>query len=152
MLTMKARYAIRALTALASLPTGHPVLTGDIAKAESIPQRFLEGIFHELRRRGVLQSRRGRGGGYSLVMSADEITVEAVVTALDGPIASSSCPGSQGCRGCQECKNAANCGSRLVLERVRASVATALRGVTIAELVRHAHNDTADQLTVSGAH
>jgi Rrf2 family protein len=139
MLSMKARYAIRALTALASYPVDQPVLVADIARSECIPRRFLEGILHQLRQRGVVSSRRGRGGGYSLLQPAEEITVEAVVAAMDGPIASEPCFNIQVRRSCHECQSFAECGTRLVLDRVYSSVKAALQGLTIAELARHTH-------------
>jgi Rrf2 family protein len=139
MLSMKARYAIRALTALAIYPPDQPVLVADISTSQRIPRRFLEGILHELRQRGIVRSRRGRGGGYSLLLPPEEITVEAVVTALDGPIASAPCFNTQFRRSCEECESFEECGTRFVLERVYSSVHAALQGVTIAELARRTH-------------
>jgi Rrf2 family protein len=141
MLTMKSRYAIRALTALAAFPAGELVLTRDVAKNEDIPQRFLEGIFLELRQHGILNSRKGRGGGYSLSLHPRDITVAAVVTALDGPIASEPCVNPQVRRSCRECENYADCGIRVVLERVYSGVVQTLEAVTIAELAGYGRRD-----------
>lgn len=134
MLTMKARYALRALTALARLPLGQMVLTSHVAEAEKIPRRFLEAILLELKQRGMLQSRKGRGGGYALLVDASQITVESVIEAVDGPLMIEPCVGERMRRCCADCEITDNCSIRPILERTYAAAAAVLRSVTIAEL------------------
>ncbi len=75
MLTMKTKYALKALAQLASAPQGTPMLIADIAEREEIPKKFLEAILAELKQHGILRSRKGRGGGYYLAKSPDTITL-----------------------------------------------------------------------------
>jgi Rrf2 family protein len=64
---------------------------GDIAKAQRVPQRYLEGILNQLRKGGLLEAQRGRSGGYRLAKDAGEITVGEVVRLIDGPIRAVVC-------------------------------------------------------------
>jgi Rrf2 family protein len=82
-ITRKTTYALRALKHLA-MHEGELTLTSRISEVEGIPQRFLEAILRELARHGVLQVKRGRGGGYSLRRSPHELTVAQVIDIVDG--------------------------------------------------------------------
>src|ERR671933_376726 len=91
MLSSRAKYATRALLDL-SLQAGHgPVQIHDIAERQNIPIKFLEQILLSLKRFGFVQRRKGPGGGYFLAKPAREITLGAVVRAIDGPLAPISC-------------------------------------------------------------
>jgi len=84
-LTAKTDYALRAVCQLASRPGG---ATSDrISEAEAIPQRFLEAILRDLRRAGLVTSRRGPDGGHALAVDPEQLTVADVIRAIDGPLA-----------------------------------------------------------------
>jgi Rrf2 family protein len=83
----KADYAIRAAVELAAAEGAGPVKGDQIARAQSIPPKFLENILLELRHAGLVQSQRGVEGGYWLAQPADEITVAEVIRAVEGPLA-----------------------------------------------------------------
>ena len=85
--TAKADYAVRAAVELAAVGTGDPVKAEQIAEAQSIPLNFLENILAELRRGGIVESRRGAAGGYLLARPAEEITLADVIRAVEGPLA-----------------------------------------------------------------
>jgi Rrf2 family protein len=85
--TAKADYAVRAAVELASVGTGDPVKAEDIAEAQSIPLNFLENILAELRRAGIVESRRGAAGGYLLARPPEEISLADVIRAVEGPLA-----------------------------------------------------------------
>jgi Rrf2 family protein len=85
--TAKADYAVRAAVELASVGTGEPVKAEDIAEAQSIPLNFLENILAELRRAGIVESRRGAAGGYLLARPPEEISIADVIRAVEGPLA-----------------------------------------------------------------
>ncbi|MEU7098160.1 Rrf2 family transcriptional regulator [Streptomyces longwoodensis] len=88
-ISARADYAVRAVLELAVRQSGgDPVKAESIAAAQDIPHKFLEGILGDLRRAGVVDSRRGGGGGYRLARAAEEITVADVIRAVDGPIVS----------------------------------------------------------------
>jgi Rrf2 family protein len=85
-LSNKGRYAVRALFDIAFYNDGRPTQVKEIAERQAIPPRFLEQIFQDLKRAGIVGSKRGPQGGYSLARRAAEIRVGDVVRALEGPI------------------------------------------------------------------
>jgi Rrf2 family protein len=85
--TAKADYAVRAAVELAASGDA-PVSAERIAEAQGIPVNFLENILLDLRRAGIVESRRGSAGGYLLAKPADEIVLADVVRAVEGPLAS----------------------------------------------------------------
>jgi Rrf2 family transcriptional regulator, iron-sulfur cluster assembly transcription factor len=85
-LSNKGRYAVRALFDIAFFNAGLPTQVKDIAERQSIPPRFLEQIFQDLKRSGIVGSKRGPQGGYTLARRAAEIRIGDVVRALEGPI------------------------------------------------------------------
>jgi Rrf2 family protein len=85
--TAKADYAVRAAVELAASAEA-PVSAERIAEAQAIPVNFLENILLDLRRAGIVDSRRGAAGGYLLAKPAEEITIADVVRAVEGPLAS----------------------------------------------------------------
>jgi Rrf2 family protein len=87
-ITAKADYAVRAAAELAAAqPSGRPVKGEQLAASQAIPQNFLENILTELRRAGIVGTRRGAEGGYFLARPAREITVADVLRAVEGPLA-----------------------------------------------------------------
>lgn len=87
-ITAKADYAVRAAAELAAAESdGVPVKGEHLARSQSIPQNFLENILTELRRAGIVRTRRGADGGYQLARPAAEITVADVLRAVEGPLA-----------------------------------------------------------------
>jgi Rrf2 family protein len=86
-LSNKGRYAVRALFDIAFYNSGRPTQVKDIAERQAIPPRFLEQIFQDLKRTGIVGSKRGPQGGYSLARRADDIRLGDVIRALEGPIA-----------------------------------------------------------------
>ncbi|HEY2409356.1 MAG TPA: Rrf2 family transcriptional regulator [Polyangiaceae bacterium] len=85
-LSNKGRYAVRALFDIAFYNEGRPTQVKDIAERQNIPPRFLEQIFQDLKRSGIVGSKRGPQGGYSLSRKASDIRLGDVVRALEGPI------------------------------------------------------------------
>lgn len=85
-LSNKGRYAVRALFDIAFYNEGRPTQVKDIAERQGIPPRFLEQIFQDLKRSGIVGSKRGPQGGYNLARPASEIRLGDVVRALEGPI------------------------------------------------------------------
>ena len=85
-LSSKGRYGVRAMFDLAFHGEGGAAQIKDIAERQGIPPRFLEQIFQDLRRAGLVSSKRGPRGGYQLARAGREISVGDVVRALEGPI------------------------------------------------------------------
>jgi Rrf2 family iron-sulfur cluster assembly transcriptional regulator len=86
-LSNKGRYGVRALFDIAFHNDGRPTQIKDISSRQAIPARFLEQIFQDLKRAGLVGAKRGPRGGYHLARPADEIRLGDVVRALEGPIA-----------------------------------------------------------------
>ncbi|MFJ5307587.1 RrF2 family transcriptional regulator [Streptomyces sp. NPDC088350] len=87
-ISARADYAVRAVLELAVRGDDGPLKAETIATTQDIPHKFLEGILGDLRRAGIVDSRRGGGGGYRLARAAGAITVADVIRAVDGPIVS----------------------------------------------------------------
>ena len=85
-LSKKGRYAVRALFDIAFYNEGQPTQVKDIAERQSIPPRFLEQIFQDLKRVGIVASKRGPQGGYSLARPAEQVSLGDAVRALEGTI------------------------------------------------------------------
>ncbi len=90
-ISTKCQYALRAVFEIARSNQDGVMTIADIAQAQHVPQRFLEGILNQLRKGGLLEARRGRSGGYQLAREAAEITVGDVVKLIDGPIRAVVC-------------------------------------------------------------
>ena len=86
-ITAKADYAVRAAAELAAAEEGVPVKGEYLARTQDIPRNFLENILTELRRAGIVRTRRGAEGGYQLARPAKQITVADVLRAVEGPLA-----------------------------------------------------------------
>lgn len=84
--TARADYAVRAMIELAARAPG-TATRQELAEAQDIPGKFLEGILGDLRRAGLLDSQRGSGGGYRLALDAAEIRLADVIRAIEGPLA-----------------------------------------------------------------
>jgi Rrf2 family protein len=138
--TAKADYAVRAAVELAA--AGELVTAEHIAKAQGIPVNFLENILRDLRRAGVVESRRGQQGGYALARPADETSVADVIRAVEGPLAN--------VRGLSP-EELEYVGSSAKLRDVwvalRASVRSVLEQVTLADLARGELPERVEALT-----
>jgi Rrf2 family protein len=128
--TAKADYAVRAAVELASAGEG-PVKAEQIADAQGIPLNFLENILSELRRAGIVQSRRGASGGFALARPPEDVSLADIIRAVEGPLAN--------VRGLSpdelEYPGAAK-QLRDVWVALRASVRSVLEQVTLADVAR----------------
>ena len=140
-ISAKADYAIRALAELAA-QGGGPVKGERLASAQEIPSKFLENILAELRHAGLVASQRGAEGGYWLALPASDVTLAAIIRAVDGPLAN--------IRGQRpdvvEYEGAAKRLSEVWIA-VRASLRAVLEHVTLADLVEGALPQTVQRLT-----
>jgi Rrf2 family protein len=126
----KADYAIRAAVELAA--AGEGPLKGDrIAKAQSIPPNFLENILADLRNAGIVGSRRGAEGGYWLARPAEDVSLAAVIRAVDGPLAN-----VRGVRSDELAYEGSAEALKDVWIAVRASLRNVLEQVSLADVAR----------------
>jgi Rrf2 family protein len=144
MLTSKAKYALHALQMLAQARRDQPVLIEDLARQGSIPRKFLEQILLDLKSLGILQSKRGRGGGYYLALPPEKISLGQVIRSVSGPIALVPCLSRTAYRRCTECRDEATCGIRIVLKDVYDASIKILERTSLAEMVRR-HDEVSTQ-------
>jgi Rrf2 family protein len=133
MLSSRARYATRAILDLSLLADQGPIQIHDIAERQNIPVKFLQQILVALKMTGFVQSRKGPGGGYSLAMSPKEITLGAVLRAMDGPIAPISCVSVTKFSECG-CPDPEVCSLRMAFKDVRNVMSEVLDRTTFADL------------------
>ena len=133
-LTKKAKYGLKALVHLAEVEPGRPELVNDIAEAEQIPKKFLDAILADLRNAGFVHSKKGKGGGYALARPPKEISIGAVVRALDGPLAPIQCASRTVYRRCEDCTDEKHCAVRMVMLQVREAIAGVLDNTTLEEM------------------
>ena len=119
---------------LAGLEPNEVAQSTDIAEINSISKKFLDHILTELRRAGLVYSKRGKGGGYALARPAHEIRVGAIVRALDGPLAPIPCASVTAFRPCDDCGDLKTCSVRLIMVEARNAIANLLDNRTLAEL------------------
>lgn len=90
-ISQKCQYALRAVFELSKHQGKGPIKIRAISEAQAIPQRFLEGILAQLKQMGVVQSARGKQGGYLLGRRPDDLTIGEVIRVIDGPIVLVDC-------------------------------------------------------------
>ncbi len=134
MLSKRSKYAIKALLALADHERGEPVRIADLAREEQIPPKFLELILLGLKNQGILQSRKGKGGGYLLARDPADIYLGQIVRMFDGPLAPVPCASQTAYVACADCPDEAVCGVHLAMKAVRDATAKVLDGTSIASL------------------
>ena len=135
MLSKKAQYAFHALTYLVEQVERGPVLISEIAQEKQISQKFLEAILLELKRGGILGSKKGKGGGYYLIKPPEEVTLARVIRLIDGPIALLPCVSLNYYEPCDQCDQA-HCGLHGVMAEVRDANLKILEGKTLANIRR----------------
>jgi Rrf2 family protein len=133
-ITRKTTYALRALKHLA-MNEGQLTLTSRISEDEGIPQRFLEAILRELARHGVLQVKRGRGGGYSLRQTPQELSIARVIDIVDGHASQFACLDPVNPMRCQECPGKGPCAAQVVLNQMGVASQRVLTSMTLADLI-----------------
>lgn len=119
MISKKTKYALKALTVLAEdYPNPHPVLISDLATSAHVPKKFLELILLELKNVGILQSKKGKGGGYILAKPPRNIALGTVMRILEGPLAPLPCLSQSSYQRCEECTDENTCTIRLTLKEL----------------------------------
>jgi len=134
MLSRKSKYGLKALLLLAQEPGRGPVLISKLADRDAIPKKFLEAILLELKRHGVVHSKKGKGGGYFLHRKQSEITFGEVIRVLDGLLAAVPCVSQMAYMKCIECVDEQTCGVRLAMKEVRDATAEILDNTTLADV------------------
>ncbi|QRM57597.1 Rrf2 family transcriptional regulator [Sinorhizobium sp. BG8] len=135
MLTKKGKYGLKALVDLGRLPPGETAFVSEIALRNNIPKKFLDTILLELRNAGLLRSKKGPGGGYSLSRPASEIRIGHAVRVLDGPLAPIRCASRTAYEACEDCADPETCQVRRSMTDVRDAIASILDTMTLEQFV-----------------
>jgi Rrf2 family protein len=141
MLTKKGKYGLKALADLARLQPGETAFINDVAARNNIPKKFLDTILLELRNAGVLRSKKGPGGGYSLSRPAADIRIGHVIRTLDGPLAPIRCASRTAYEACDDCADPERCQVRRSMTEVRDAIASILDGMTLEQFVAYGRGD-----------
>jgi len=136
MLSKKTKYALHALTYLGKHRDEGTVLIHDIAEEHGISHKFLENILLELKKAGLLGSKKGKGGGYYLIKEPQDIPLSKVIRLLDGPIAMLPCVSLNYYEPCAECKSETQCGLNKVMIQVRDETLKILENKTLADILK----------------
>ncbi len=135
MISQRARYAFKAVVALARAKPGVGLRIRELAAQEKLPRKFLEQILLTLKAAGYITSRRGRDGGYELLKPADLIFIGPMLRAVDGPIAPLPCLSRTAYRRCDDCKDEANCELRIAFSRAYADYLMVLEATSLADVL-----------------
>src|SRR4029079_3672880 len=128
-LTTKGRFAVTAMLDLALNATQGPVTLSGISERQKISLSYLEQLFGKLRRRALVESVRGPGGGYHLARHPSEISVADIIRAVEEPLDSTQCGGRENCQGDRKCM------THELWEEVNNTVFGFLDGVKLSVLV-----------------
>ncbi len=135
MLSKKTQYAFKALMYLAQNTDKGPVLIAEVAKKKKIPLKFLENILLELKKAGVLESKKGKGGGYYFAVPPAQVPVAKIIRLLDGPIALLPCVSLNFYERCKNCDEK-SCGLHDMMVNVRDATLKVLEKRTLADMAR----------------
>lgn len=133
MLSQKTRYAIRAMQHLADNYGEGPVQLATIADSQKIPAKFLTVILSELTRSGLVESQRGRDGGYWLAIPPIDITYGDLIRHMRGSLALVPCASRYAHEKCQNCLEESACRTRALMLDVRDRTAQILDGIRLAD-------------------
>ena len=135
MLSKKSQYAFKALMYLAQNNDKGPVLIAEISRKKKIPLKFLENILLELKKAGILESKKGKGGGYYFAVNPSEVPMAKVMRLLDGPIALLPCVSLNFYEKCKNCDEK-SCGLHNMMTLVRDTTLRILEKKTVADIAR----------------
>jgi Rrf2 family protein len=136
MITNKTKYALKALMVLADEKSagGSAFTIEEIAEKSGAPKRFLEHILLDLKRAGLIGSKRGRHGGYVLIKAARGISLAEVLRLIDGPLAPLPCLSRRAYQRCEDCTDEAACRVRAVFGGFYATYILMMESLTVADL------------------
>lgn len=134
MLSRKTQYALKALGYLAEKAGTGPVLISEISVRKEIPLKFLESILLQLKQKGLLESKKGKGGGYYLVAPPKKTSVATAIRMVDGPIALLPCVSLNFYQKCRDCDEAV-CGLNKTMIATRDATLKILEKKTLFDLI-----------------
>lgn len=142
-LTSRGRYAVTAMLDMALRSEGERITLNEISQRQGISLSYLEQIFAKLRKAGLVSSLRGPGGGYTLAKSLGEITVSAIIHAVDEVMDARYCSGNR------DCNQGSECLSHKLWNDLSEQIERYLNSITLAQLIqqRQAEKQTRQEVT-----
>jgi len=134
-ISKRTQYALRALIELGRRYGSGPILIATLAAEERIPLKFLEGILLDMKGRGLLESKKGKGGGYQLSRPPSTVTIGSIIRMIEGPLAPLPCASETAFKACEECRDVEHCETRIIMRQVRDAIAEVLDKTTLADLI-----------------
>jgi len=134
MLSKKTKYGLKALIYIAKQSGTAPVLISDISEKEQIPKKFLEAILLDLKKFGILGSKKGKGGGYYLMKDPKTVTAATLIRVLDGPIAMLPCVSLNYYEKCDDCPHEDKCSLNRFMADVRDNTLNVLQQKSLHDL------------------
>jgi Rrf2 family protein len=135
-ISKRTQYGLKAMLALGSRYGEGPVLISTLSREQSIPIKFLEIILLDLKSHGLLDSKKGKGGGYQLSRPPSTVTIGSLMRMMEGPLAALPCASETAFRPCEECEDIESCGTRIIMRQVRDATSDILDRTTLADLLR----------------
>ena len=136
MISKKTKYGLKALAYLAKQPPNQRIQIGAIAESENISQKFLESIMLNLRKSGILSSKKGKGGGYYLIKEPKDINLASIFRILEGPIALVPCVSLNYYEKCEDCPSEKDCNVHRLMIQIRDSTLAILENNTLADFIK----------------
>ena len=136
MLSKKTKYGLKALIYIAKHSGSEPVLISEISDNERIPKKFLEAILLDLKKHGILGSKKGKGGGYYLLKDSKEVSAATLLRVLDGPLAMLPCVSLNYYERCDDCPDEAVCSLNKFLAQVRDNTLSLLQQKSLYDLIQ----------------
>ena len=146
-LTTKGRFAVTAMVDLGMRHGGGPVALAEISQRQKISLSYLEQLFGKLRRRALVDSVRGPGGGYCIARDMSEIVVSDIILAVDEPIDATQCGGKENCHGERE-SSGARCMTHDLWATLNAKMVDYLDSVSLKDLVDQQKEKAVEQKPV----
>lgn len=134
MLSAKAKYGLKAMTYLADRECAGGIQGAEIAETQHIPKKFLDTILLDLKNHGLINSKKGKGGGYSLARPASRITVGQIVRILNGSLALLPCLDETARKPCTDCGDESTCRVRRVMSKAGAAIAEILDETSLRDM------------------
>ncbi|MFT7351556.1 MAG: Rrf2 family protein [Flavobacterium sp.] len=134
MLSRKTKYGIKALIYIAKKDKSVPILISEISEKETISKKFLEIILLDLKKFGILGSKKGKGGGYYLLKDPKEISIASLIRILDGPIALLPCVSLNFYEKCIDCPSEEKCALNKLMIQVRDNALSILENKNLYDL------------------
>lgn len=129
-ISTKGRYGLRAMFELAKAYGGGSLSIKQIAGAQGLPEPYLEQMFPALKKAGLVDARRGAGGGYGLALPPEQISVGSVLEALEGKLTPAECAG-----GDTSCEHKDCCSTHAIWQRIYDGINGVIHGITLQDML-----------------